>query len=78
MSDVIPLPDEDISRFADIVSRAYPGFTYSKQSYREETIERLRTMQHEDPSVTFYGLYRDDELLGGMGSTTFAPTSARR
>lgn len=66
MSDVIPLPDEDISRFADIVSRAYPGFTYSKQSYREETIERLRTMQHEEPSVTFYGLYRDDELLGGM------------
>jgi predicted acetyltransferase len=57
------LQEEEFRLFIDIVVDAYPGFEIDD---RDEVTQRLWTTQQEDPTVAFYGLFRDGIMLGGM------------
>lgn len=66
MSEIRVLADDELAQFASIASNAYPGFERITEEQVKEDVDRLMTIQHEDPLTSFYGLFRDGELLGGM------------
>ncbi len=65
-SDIRLLSVESITDFADIAINAYPGFKIATEEARQQLIERLVNVQTTVPIRHLYGLYRDDNLLGGM------------
>ncbi|MFZ0543823.1 MAG: GNAT family N-acetyltransferase [Candidatus Promineifilaceae bacterium] len=65
MSVVVPLPESDLDRFADIVANAYPAFSLGTSEERDRFRKNMGET-HEDPDRCIYGLYREGQLLGGM------------
>ena len=65
MSKVVPMPEGDLDRFADIVGNAYPAFSLSTPEDREKFKKNMGET-YESPDRCIYGLYREGELLGGM------------
>ncbi|MGD9099963.1 MAG: GNAT family N-acetyltransferase [Anaerolineae bacterium] len=66
MSEIRPLSPEDFDAFVRINANAYPGWYSASKEENERTKEQLLKMHQEEPSVTFYGLFREGQLLGGM------------
>lgn len=60
------LNTEEIQRYVEIVINAYPGFSQNTEDYKERFTKRLVDIQENEPSLEFYGLFRDGNLLGGM------------
>lgn len=60
------LREEEIKEFADIAINAYPGLGFNTVEDRQKLEEKLLKTQLEDSAVNFYGLFRENELLGGM------------
>ena len=60
------LSDSEFTEFVNIVANAYTGImansTQEKQNYKEFLINK----QQNDPTVEFYGLYRNQQLIAGM------------
>jgi predicted acetyltransferase len=63
MSIIRKLEERDLERFFEITKNAYPGFSMGDY---EKFKERTMDTQANNPTVDFYGLFRNDELLGGM------------
>ena len=57
---------EDFTAFTDIVGNAYPGFNIETEEQKKKFIENSMRVQEENPFVTFYGVFDEDNLLGGM------------
>jgi predicted acetyltransferase len=67
MDEVKIIPEKDYDRFMDIIINAYPGaYGDLKQEDREKIKKRSLSIQKEDPTIDFYGLYRNKQLLGVM------------
>ncbi|MFI5272317.1 MAG: enhanced intracellular survival protein Eis [Ktedonobacterales bacterium] len=66
MTDVRRLDDAELDAFLTIVDGAYPTFATHSPDERARTLERWRTQIATDPTVGFYGAFRDGRLLGGM------------
>ncbi|MHA1989928.1 MAG: GNAT family N-acetyltransferase [Candidatus Hodarchaeales archaeon] len=67
MDEVKIIPEKDYDRFMDIIINAYPGaYGDLKQEDREKIKKRSLLIQKEDPTIDFYGLYRNKQLLGVM------------
>lgn len=66
MSTVKLIPKEDIKDFVNIARNAYPSMKVNSQEEIEKATERFSKMQEERKKINFYGLYRDDKMLGGM------------
>jgi len=60
------LETDEFSSFVDIVINAYPGTTQNTAEFKETFKNRLVSIQENDESVDFFGLFRNGELLGGM------------
>ncbi|MFD1739350.1 enhanced intracellular survival protein Eis [Bacillus salitolerans] len=71
MSEIRKLSLEELETYSDIVINAYPGVSNNSPDYREKLITRLTSIQEEDETIDFYGLFREDKLLGGMRIHTF-------
>ncbi len=65
MSEIKPIPSENLSGFVDIFADAYPGAKVRTQADKDKLCESLKE-QAADPRIGNYGLYRDGKLLGGM------------
>ena len=52
--------------FVDIVGNAYPGFNIETEEQKKKFVENSMKVQEENPFVTFYGVFEEDNLLGGM------------
>jgi len=65
-SSVRVLSPEDFDAYARIAINAYPGWRVVSEEDKERTRQRLLRYHEEDPTATFYGLFRDGRLLGGM------------
>ncbi len=62
MSEIRILSADDFAVFANITVNAYPGMvTVPEEKVKERMIEI-----HQEPTVNFYGLFREGQLLGGM------------
>lgn len=67
MSMIKKVPKEDLYRFIEVVSNAYPAFGIADEETKSRLTDRYNVIQNEDEFVNFYGFYNDrDELIGGM------------
>jgi predicted acetyltransferase len=64
-SQIRRLTEADFDEFIPIVANAYPGLKIVSAEDRQKFRDRL-VVQDKDPTMAFYGLYRDGRLLGGM------------
>lgn len=65
-SNIRKLEKEEIPSFAEIVINAYPGTTRNTAEFKERYIDSLVSIQEKADTVNFYGLFRNEILLGGM------------
>lgn len=66
MSEMRPIPENDLTQFAWIVANAYPAFDLHSDEQIQRFVQRMADGLKNDPLALPYGLYRDGRLLGGM------------
>ena len=66
MSEIRILTADDLDVFVDIFCEAYPGIEPASEEERVRLKERLRGLCEKEPTATYYGLFRQGRLLGGM------------
>ncbi len=73
MRHVQRLSEAELDAFVTIAVNAYPGFGIQSEEDRQRLVQRLRA-QTADPIASFYGLFQDGRLLGGMKLFDFTMT----
>lgn len=66
MSSIRKLSIEDLDEFARIDTNAYPGVYNHTPEMQERLKSKLIETQKDDDSVDYFGLFREEKLLGGM------------
>ncbi|WP_449622128.1 GNAT family N-acetyltransferase [Robertmurraya sp. Marseille-Q9965] len=56
----------EIPSFVEIAVNAYPGSMQNTPDFKERFTTMLTTLQDEEKTVEFYGIFRDGKLVGGM------------
>lgn len=65
MDEIRIISENDYDLFMEIIINAYPGeFADFKSDDKEKMKERLVKIQKDNKAVDFYGLYRENQLLG--------------
>jgi predicted acetyltransferase len=72
VSEIKTLQATDFSAVSRIWSAAYPGAKIVSEEDRERFRERALHLHEEDPTISFYGLFRDGQMLGLMCLYDFA------
>ncbi len=66
MREILELSEIHIDEYTEIAYNAYPSFKdFTKESMDEYKKETLDIMKN-DPVVTFYGMFENNELIGVM------------
>jgi predicted acetyltransferase len=60
------IPETDYDSFVGLVTNAYTEFDYHLPNNKTNLKERLLMIHREDPTIEFYGYYKDDILNGCM------------
>ncbi|TCJ03192.1 GNAT family N-acetyltransferase [Cytobacillus praedii] len=60
------LEKEEFPSFVEIVVNAYPGTTKNTAEFKQKYVDSLVSIQEKVDTVHFYGLFRKDQLIGGM------------
>jgi predicted acetyltransferase len=63
--DIRPLADHEFEAFVRLFANAYPAFPIRTEEEQQRVADRFLE-QNRDPAQTFYGLFEEDRLLGGM------------
>jgi predicted acetyltransferase len=63
--EIRQLTDAELEHFVPIAGNAYSAMRVHTPEDRERLLTRMRWLV-EDPTIGFYGLYREGQLLGGM------------
>jgi predicted acetyltransferase len=66
MTEIKQLSASDFAALAHIWATAYPGAKIFSEEEREQFRERALRLHQDDPTSSFYGLFRDGELQGIM------------
>jgi hypothetical protein len=66
MSRIKLLTEHEITDFVSIAFNAYPKVFNPCEENRKKFIKKFTEIQTSNPSQNFYGLYRDEQMLGGM------------
>lgn len=67
MSEIRKLKTSELKEFVEIVTNAYPGAMRNRTTeFKETLLTRLIERQTDDSSIDFFGLFRENQLLGGM------------
>ncbi|AIF51649.1 enhanced intracellular survival protein Eis [Pelosinus sp. UFO1] len=66
MSMIRLLTEHEIADFVNIAFNAYPKVFDPCEENRRKIIKKFTGIQTSNPSQNFYGLYRDEQMLGGM------------
>ncbi len=65
MSEIRTLSSHDFDLFVQIIGSAYPAMHVNTAEEKERSRQQMLTAA-EQPTVHYYGLFREGELLGGM------------
>lgn len=65
MSIIRPLHESEFDALVDIMATAYPSMKLITPEDKQKTKERFLTT-NQDSTINFYGLFRDEKLIGGM------------
>ncbi|MDZ5471528.1 GNAT family N-acetyltransferase [Bacillus sp. 31A1R] len=60
------LEETEIPSFVDIAINAYPGTMQNTPDFKERFSTMLKTLQENEKSIEFYGIFRGEKLVGGM------------
>jgi len=71
VSEIRVLSTPEFDAFVDVLINAYPGFKVASPEEKERLKQRLLKINQEEPTVTFYGLFRGGQLQGGMALCDF-------
>lgn len=63
---VRPLKEHEFDAFARIAGGAYPGFRAVTEEDLSKLSDKFKKQDADVPTSKYYGLFRDDVLLGGM------------
>ncbi|MCA1029436.1 GNAT family N-acetyltransferase [Bacillus timonensis] len=66
MSEIRKLSLEELSELARINTNAYPGAINFSEDVQERYLKQLTSVQENDPNTNYYGIFRDEKLVGGM------------
>jgi predicted acetyltransferase len=67
MTNVIKkLSNDEIKAYVDIVVNAYPGIMQNTAEFKERFFNNLLDLQENEEAIEFFGLFRDNKLIGGM------------
>ena len=66
MSEIRKLTNDELKPFAEIAVKAYPGMPPESGDRLAEITKRLVDVSEHNPTIQFYGLFRDGKMLGGM------------
>ncbi|MFT4412340.1 enhanced intracellular survival protein Eis [Fredinandcohnia humi] len=66
MSIIRKLSVEELDEFVQIDTNAYPGVFNHSPEVQQRLKQQFHTTQESDPRTDYYGLFRDERLLGGM------------
>jgi predicted acetyltransferase len=66
MDNIRRLTDEELEALAHVVANAYPGFEIKRAEQRAQLQKRLEEKRVQNPTIDYYGLFENGELLGGM------------
>ena len=58
--------EQEFTKFVDIVSKAYPGVMGNSVQEKDRLKEFYMNKQEHDQAIEYYGLFRDEKLIGGM------------
>jgi predicted acetyltransferase len=64
-SEVRKLTVEEIPAFINLDTMAYPGMNVHSEEDKKRIAGRLEE-QFKDPTITYYGVFRNGEMVGGM------------
>jgi predicted acetyltransferase len=65
MSTIRPLTADDLPAAVRIIANAYPAMRINTEEERQRQVERFEK-RLDTPGDTYYGLFRDDALVGAM------------
>lgn len=57
--------NQEFIDFTDIVANAYPGFNINTEEDKKDVIDYSMKLHEENPTVNFYGIFKDEVLYGG-------------
>ncbi|MDP4162364.1 MAG: GNAT family N-acetyltransferase [Bacillota bacterium] len=60
------IPLDDSARVATIIASAYPGFELFSEEKKTRFEEIFTQVQNEEPTTNYYGLYKQENLVGLM------------
>lgn len=60
------LSEQEFINFSDIAANAYPGFKIQTSEEKKAFVDNSMKAQAESPIVKFYGVFKDEDLYGGM------------
>ena len=66
MSEIRFITEDEMVNFVDIAFHAYPKIFAPSEDNRRKVLKRFIETQALNPSQNFYGLYRNEQMLGGM------------
>ena len=65
-STIKKLANDEIKAYVDIVVNAYPGIMQNTSEFKERFFNNLLDLQENEEAIEFFGLFRDNKLIGGM------------
>ena len=66
MSEIRKLSEKELRDYIEIVTNSYPGIMKTSTEVKEETLKRFIERQTDDDTLDYYGLFRNNKLIGGM------------
>ena len=66
MSKIEVLSPDHFDDLVDIIANAYPGMRLISREDREQRKQRMLKLHLEEPTAQFYGLFRQERLVGVM------------
>ena len=74
MRTIRRLTAKELPAFVDLCVDAYPGMNVVKPEDKNRVLERVASLEREDPTIRMYGVFQDRELVGGMRLFDFRMT----
>jgi predicted acetyltransferase len=65
-STIKKLANDEIKAYVDIVVNAYPGIMQNTSEFKERFFNNLLDLQENEEAIEFFGLFRNNILIGGM------------
>lgn len=64
--EIRKITEESLRAFVNLQVNAYPGWLQADEESKKKMEQRIRDSWRDDPNLGIYGVFQENELLGGM------------